>query len=314
MLIEGNTIDEVMYQIFTELTSNGQEISSNSRTFIELIGTSIRLKNPRSRLSRSESRGKSVSTIGEFLWHMSGEGEKAFISHYIPNYPDFDKHLIGAYGPRLFNLHDSYDQVSSIIELLRQNETTRNAVIQIFDAKDLAKNSKGTCTLNLQFINRNNKLTLITTMRSNDAYLGLPHDIYSFTMLQELVASELEIEVGDYIHNVGSLHLYDHKIEAANTYLDEGIQATKSMPKMPGGPSMEKIRWLLEIENKIRGGEITEVDDSWEVEDYWKDLVRLLLVIVFARAEQNDECSEIHDSFHDVFYKPYVMDMINRMS
>ena len=69
MIIKGNTIDEVMYRVFNKLIDHGEELSSKQgKVFKELIGVSIRLKNPRARLSRSETRGKSISTIGEFLW------------------------------------------------------------------------------------------------------------------------------------------------------------------------------------------------------------------------------------------------------
>lgn len=313
MLIEGNTIDEVMYQVFDKLITEGEELNPTSgRSFMELIGTSIRLKNPRARLSRSETRGKSISTIGEFLWHMSGKGEKAFISYYISEYSSFDENLIGAYGPRLFNMYNKYNQVDSVIKLLRKNTATKNAVLQIFDPEDLANNSRGTCTLSLQFIIRNEKLTLITTMRSNDAYLGLPHDIYSFTMLQELIASELGYDVGEYIHNVGSLHLYKDKLKLAKIYINEGIQATKAMPKMPVETAMERVAWLRKVEEGIRNEKIKEINESCDVEDYWKDLANLLLA--FSVRKQPDACVSIYDKFHSQFYKPYIMDIINKIS
>ena len=245
---------------------------------------------------------------------MSSKGEEGFISHYIPDYLKFDPDLIGAYGPRWFNMHDRYNQVNSIIELCRENPTTKNAIIQIFDIKDLANQKRGTCTLSLQFIIRNEKLTLITTMRSNDAYLGMLHDIYSFTMLQEVVASELGYDVGEYIHNVGSLHIYKDKIDFVNIYLNEGIQASKAMPDMPLGNSIKNISWLLKIEEAIRIGNISEVDELWEIDNYWKDLVRLLLVYTYYKEKQVDKCIEIHDKFHFQLYKVYVMDIINRLS
>jgi len=313
-LIEGDTIDEIMYQVFNQLMDNGKKLESSSGNgLIEIIGKSICLKNPRARLSRSESRGNSISTIGEFLWHMSGKDDSKFISHYIPKYSCFDKHLIGAYGSRLFNLNNKYDQVNFIINLCKKNPNTKNAVIQLFNFDELVNNLRGTCTLNLHFLIRNRKLTLITTMRSNDAYLGLPHDIYSFTMLQELVASELGYDVGEYFHNVGSLHLYSDKIASAENYIAEGLQATSSMPAMPKGDSIKRIKWLLEIEKGIREGTIKKIDESWNVENYWKDLVRLLLVNIFIKNRQSDKCMQIYDNLHDQFYKPYVMDVINRL-
>ena len=315
MYIEGDTIDEIMRQVFLNLKDHGSELSSTSGPSLDLIGISVRLKNPRARLSRSESRGMSVSTIGEFLWHMSGTRDVEFISHYIPKYSEYDPNLIGAYGPRLYNLYGEYDQVKAIIELCRKKKTTRNAIIQIYTAKDINENKQqGTCTLNLQVLIRNEKLSLITTMRSNDAYLGLPHDIYSFTMLQEILAIELNCELGDYMHNVGSLHVYKDKLNNAQVYLDEGIQTTKSMPAMPKeSSSIDRIAWLLEIEKGVRKGEIVEIDDSWEVEEYWKDLIRLLLLQAFSKKNEIEKCEKIYDSIYSAFYEPYIMDIINRM-
>lgn len=45
-------------------------------------------------------------------------------------------------------------------------------------------------------------------MRSNDAYLGFPHDVFFFTMIQELVARSLGIRVGDY-HHFATTHFAD---------------------------------------------------------------------------------------------------------
>ena len=64
------------------------------------------------------------------------------------------------------------------------------------------------CTCTLQFLARGVKLDLIVYMRSNDVIKGLPHDIFCFTMLQEIAARRLSLEPGIYKHCVGSLHLY----------------------------------------------------------------------------------------------------------
>src|SRR4029453_8927030 len=91
------------------------------------------------------------------------------------------------------------------------------------------------CTSTLQFVIRDHRLNLMTTMRSNDAYFGLPHDIFCFTMLQDLIARSLDIELGTYVHSVGSLHVYEEKIDFVSRYLDEGWQQSMEMPPMPPG-------------------------------------------------------------------------------
>jgi len=45
-------------------------------------------------------------------------------------------------------------------------------------------------------------------MRSNDLFLGLPHNIVQFTSLQEIVAGWLDVDLGAYNHVSDSLHYY----------------------------------------------------------------------------------------------------------
>jgi thymidylate synthase len=51
----------------------------------------------------------------------------------------------------------------------------------------------------MQFIVRREELHLFVCMRSNDAFMGLPHDVFAFTMLQELVARLIGCELGNII-------------------------------------------------------------------------------------------------------------------
>ncbi len=75
---------------------------------------------------------------------------------------------------------------------------------------------------------RGSNLHMSVTMRSNDAYMGLPHDVFCFTMLQEMVAKTLGLELGEYYHYVGSMHLYMSDIEAAT---DTRRKVTKEQSK-----------------------------------------------------------------------------------
>ena len=119
---------------------------------------------------------------------------------------------------------------------------------------------------------------MATYMRSNDAYVGLPHDIFAFTMLQELIARSIDAELGSYHHMAGSLHLYDKKRALASAYVDEGCQPTVdiAMPRMPTGDPWPGLNQLVSAEALIR---TTGSAQSIEMppDDYWADLVRLLI-------------------------------------
>ena len=85
-------------------------------------------------------------------------------------------------------------------------------------------------------------------MRSNDSYIGLPHDFFAFTMIQEIVARTLDCGLGAYKHFVGSLHLYEDDLDSAQGYINEGLQpTTAAMPAMPRGDPWKVIDVLLPI-------------------------------------------------------------------
>ena len=212
---------------------------------------------------------------------MAKSNELSFIAHYLSHYREEsdDGHTVyGAYGPRLFNMRRN-NQVGNVIALLRKKPASRQAVIQLFDAADIAKRHKGIpCTCTFQFMIRERRLHLLTNMRSNDAFLGLSHDIFSFTMLQEIVARTLSVEIGTYKHAVGSLHLYDRNRKAAQRYLEEGWQSTTiCMPPMPPGDPWNSIGKVLRAERAIRLNRTVNVQDL-RLDAYWADFVCLLQI------------------------------------
>src|SRR5690606_11307146 len=125
----------------------------------ELIGVLLHIRNPRARLSRTETRGRPFSAIGELLWYLSGNNSLEFITYYISKYDketEDGKTVYGGYGPRLFNLRNEYNQIENVQKLLQKRPTSRKAVIQLFDGSDISTNHPEIpCTCTLQFFIRN---------------------------------------------------------------------------------------------------------------------------------------------------------------
>ncbi len=278
--ISADSVDDLLRKVFTALLKSKSRVSPTKGDNGEIFGILLELKDPRARLSRAESRSVIYSCLGEFLWYMSGSNSLDFVQYYITRYDEYseeDGTVHGAYGPRLFG-KDGLNQVENVIRKLETNPASRKAVIQLFDARDLEKDYKDVpCTCTLQFVIRNKFLHMETHMRSNDAFMGLPHDIFCFTMIQEILANRLGVRLGTYKHSVGSLHLYDKDAERAQRFLNEGFQDPVPMPAMPKGDQLHQIGILLEIEGKIRNGAV--IDASFpELSDYWGDIARLLAI------------------------------------
>lgn len=311
MEIAGDSLDEILIEAYKNIRIHGADNVGSRGSNKELIGVVIKIRHPRARLSRSEDRGRPFSAIGEFLWYMSGRDEVDFITAYIPGYAKEvgpDGSINGAYGPRIFSRY-GLDQLEAVEQLLRRKPGSRRAVIQIYSGADLQTDEEVPCTTTLQFLLRDGKLHLVVCLRSNDAYLGLPHDVFCFIMLQEMMARRLECDIGEYTQMVGSFHLYDRDEAKVTRYLAEGHHRLSEMPTMPKGNPFNLVPRLLELEGLIRrkisvGAELAELDP------YWSDLLRL--VQVHFASDDDLRLDQISLDMQEPAYRTYLEDRRGR--
>ena len=174
MMFEENTLDDLLMKVFKVLVEKPFIVNTTRGNTCEIVGTLLKLNNPRARLSRSKTKGTIFSALGEFIWYMSGSNKLSQIEYYLSKYRDDSEDgetLFGAYGPRLLNYKNNINQIDNIINSLKTNPNTRRAVIQLFDAEDIVNRKKEIpCTCTFQFLIREEKLDLITNMRSNDVF------------------------------------------------------------------------------------------------------------------------------------------------
>lgn len=290
LYISAPILDDLLRKVYTKLLNKKllnsvNHVEATKGFNVEINGVLLSLENPRARLSRTERKGTLFSCLGELLWYLSGTNELAFISYYISRYKDMSddqKTIHGGYGPRIFGSGID-NQVIRVIETLKVRPGSRQAVIQIFSAADTLKKYKDIpCTCTMQYFVRGKFLHMMTHMRSNDAFLGLPHDIFAFTMLQEIIARSLALELGQYKHSVGSLHLYDEHRKDAEDYISEGWQEKYPMPAMPQCDPWPSIRLLLDAEQDIRLGRNMGLDLS-TIDPYWADIIRILQVFNYTK-------------------------------
>jgi thymidylate synthase len=305
MYISQETLDDLLRAVYRRLLRTPHRIKSSKGGNREVSGVLLEVKRPTARLSRTETKGTVFSCLGETFWYLSGTDKLDFIEWYVPLYRQFSddrRTLYGAYGPRLRRLCGKTDQLKSIITLLKRKPQTRQAVIQLFNGEDILKAHKDIpCTCTIQFMIRGRRLHVLTNMRSNDAFLGLPHDVFAFTFLQELVARSVGVQVGTYKHAVGSLHLYDKHRKLARSFLNEGWQSMIAMPPMPAGDPWKNVARLLAAETKIRAGK--PVKKSKLIPKYWSDLIRLLEI--FAATGRKSLIKKLKSQMSSNIYDAY---------
>ncbi|MCY9846602.1 thymidylate synthase [Pectobacterium jejuense] len=320
IFVESNCIDDLLKDVHAAILERGIKNTATKGATIEILGAGLVLTDPLRRVSRTESRSKIISCLGELLWYLTGDNDVSFIRHYIPGYTRYAEEcgkVHGGYGPRLFSMHGLYNQLDNVTRLLCDKPTSRRALIQLFDAADLmpaegkAREYKDIpCTISLQFLIREKRLHLFVNMRSNDAFKGLTHDIFAFTMLQEYVARTIECELGQYYHFVSSLHLYDTDIPSVHALQREGFMSTRTiMSEMPAVKSLDERFQLLGIERELRLNKFTDLDLTG-LNDYWKDLMRIIKIhflfkdkSIDSSEEARKEISKFKNKEYEIFFE-----------
>src|ERR1700722_12198816 len=105
MQISDRILDDLLRKVFRRLLASKHQITASRGTTRELIGVLLKLERPRAQLSRSETRGRAFSCLGEFLWYLSGDNQLDFIRYYIKDYEkesDDGKTVYGGGGPPTF--------------------------------------------------------------------------------------------------------------------------------------------------------------------------------------------------------------------
>ena len=75
------------------------------------------------------------------------------------------------------------------------------------------------CHYAAQFRVVNGKLNCMLIQRSGDAGLGIPFNIASYSLLTHILAREVGLEVGDFVHTIGDDHIYHNHIDQVKEQL-----------------------------------------------------------------------------------------------
>ncbi|GAA1617541.1 thymidylate synthase [Kribbella alba] len=315
IVLRADTLDDLLREAIETILNDGELTNPTKGPALDVCGAVLTLDNPLARLSRSEGRGRLFSSLGELCWYLSGHNDLSHIAYYISTYSKFAEEGVihGGYGPRLFAF-DGINQVEYVVNTLRKKPSSRRAVIQLFDHSDVAEHHEDVpCTCTMQFLIRGNKLQLLTYMRSSDTWLGLPHDVFCFTMLQELIARSLSLPVGSYTHFTGSLHLYQRNISAAKAFLAEGWQSTQSqMPEMPQGDQWAAVEKLIHTEELLRSGDGL-VPEMLDGSPYWADVARLLAIYALVKQRKVGDVAAIGETMDNSIYDVFIQDKLENI-
>jgi thymidylate synthase len=231
--LHGQALGELYPQVLSAILEEGAPVAPRGLPTRELMAVTIVIERPSVPLFDDPVRVLNPAfAIAEACWIIAGT-DAPWIFDYNARLRDYadDDVLKGAYGPRIRRWQARVDQLQRVCDLLRRDPASRQAVIQLFDPLQDWRGARDVpCTLSYRFFIRDGRLHQHTSMRSQDAWLGMPYDLFSGAVLHTLVAAEVGVELGRCVHSVDSLHLYDPDMNRAAAVVDMARPAGDAPP------------------------------------------------------------------------------------
>ena len=180
------------------------------------------------------------SIVYELLWFLAGDSNINYLKQHSVSiwneWADDDGNLGPVYGKLWRSWRGSggeVDQIKQLITNLKSNPYSRRHIISAWEPSVLPDESispQQNVAQNLQalapchclfqfYISSDGKLSCHLYQRSADAFLGVPFNIASYSLLTYLVAQVVDLQAGDFVHTFGDLHIYQNHLEQVKLQL-----------------------------------------------------------------------------------------------
>ena len=196
------------------------------------------------------------SIIYELLWFLKGDTN---ISYLIENgvriwneWADEKGDLGPIYGFQWRNWNnDGIDQIKGVINSLKTNPDSRRLLVTAWNPSVLPDNNYSfseniqngkaalpPCHAFFQFYVSNSKLSCQLYQRSADVFLGVPFNIASYSLLTMMIAQVCKLEVGEFIHTFGDVHIYSNHLDQVEIQLK---RKPKKLPRIKINPDIDDV-------------------------------------------------------------------------
>jgi thymidylate synthase len=167
------------------------------------------------------------SIIHELLWFLKGDTNIAYLKENGVSIWDEWANERGDLGPvyghqwRSWTGADgqTFDQIKDVLHQLKTNPDSRRMIVNAWNVADLPKMALSPCHALFQFYVAHGKLSCQLYQRSADTFLGVPFNIASYALLTMMMAQVSGLEVGEFVHTFGDVHIYSNHVEQAKLQL-----------------------------------------------------------------------------------------------
>ena len=196
------------------------------------------------------------SIIYELLWFLNGDTNIGYLKEngvrIWDEWADENGDLGPVYGHQWRNWNsEGIDQISEIIKTLKTNPDSRRMMVSAWNPSVMPDTQKSfsenvangkaalpPCHALFQFYVANNKLSCQLYQRSADVFLGVPFNIASYALLTQMIAQVCQLELGDFVHTFGDVHIYKNHVEQVKLQLSRDC---RTLPKMEINPNVKDI-------------------------------------------------------------------------
>ena len=196
------------------------------------------------------------SIIYELLWFLKGDTNISYLKEngvrIWNEWADEKGDLGPIYGLQWRNWNnDGIDQIKGVINSLKTNPDSRRLLVTAWNPSVLPDNNYSfseniqngkaalpPCHAFFQFYVSNSKLSCQLYQRSADVFLGVPFNIASYSLLTMMIAQVCKLEVGEFIHTFGDVHIYSNHLDQVEIQLK---RKPKKLPRIKINPDIDDV-------------------------------------------------------------------------
>jgi thymidylate synthase len=167
------------------------------------------------------------AVVAELLWFLAGDTNVKTLQaqgvHIWNQWANAEGDVGPVYGKQWRSWvgpqGQTVDQIRDVIQGITDVKNTphasvgRRLIVSAWNPVDVPAMALPACHAFFQFSVTGGKLSCQLYQRSADAFLGVPFNIASYALLTHLIALKTGLQVGDFIHTFGDLHIYANHIE-----------------------------------------------------------------------------------------------------
>jgi thymidylate synthase len=135
------------------------------------------------------------------------------------------------------------DQLRDVLEGIRRNPDGRRHIVSAWNPGYIDQMALPPCHAFFQFYVADGKLSCQLYQRSADIFLGVPFNIASYALLLHMMAQDLGLKVGDFVHSLGDAHIYSNHTDQVRLQLSRDLRPLPTLSLNPSVKSLFDFRY-----------------------------------------------------------------------